>query len=105
MKRMSDRHQTDPLSILATLVTGLDEDEEVLDILNYLDLVGRQALLDDQTSPQEVYLIVRIGDEEDGNLCGKWIRRGSVPPPDEGQALNLPGQPHIGKVQDEMFAG
>jgi hypothetical protein len=104
MKRNSHRWQADLVSILATLVTGLDEEEDVQSILNYLNLVGRQALLDDQISPQEVYVIVRIGDEEDGDLCGKWIRQGSVTSRNEVQAMSRAMQAHIGNVRDGMFA-
>ena len=104
MKRISHRHESSFVSILATLVTGLDEDEEDQDILNYLELVGRQALLDDETSPLETYVIVRIGDEEDGNQCGKWIRQGSVTARNEVQAMSRARQAHIGTVRDGMFA-
>jgi hypothetical protein len=104
MRHIDETHQSDAVSILATLVTGLDEDEEPETILNYLDLIGRQALLDDQTSPNETYLIVRIGDEEDGDQCGKWIRTGSVTARNEVQAMSLARQAQIGTVRDGMFA-
>jgi len=102
--RLSHRRQTDFVSILSTLVTGLDEEEEDQTILNYLDLVGRQALLDDQTSPLEQFVIVRIGDEEDGNLCGQWIRQGSVSARNEVQAMSYANQAQIGSVRDGKFA-
>jgi hypothetical protein len=104
MKRISHSQPANPVSILATLVTGLDEDEEDQDILNYLDLVGRQVLLDDEVSPHEVYVIVRIGDEEDGDRCGKWIRAGTVTARNEVQAMSRAKQSHIGSTRDGMFA-
>src|SRR5579859_2080286 len=104
MQRLSHRRQTDLVSILATLVTGLDEGEQDQAILDYLDLVGRQALLDDQTSPLKAYVIVRIGDDEDGGLRGKWIRQGSVTARNEVQAMSYARQAQIGSVRDGMFA-
>ena len=104
MKHISHRNQSDLVGILATLVTGLDEDEDDQTILNYLDLVGRQALLDDESSPHEVYVIVRIGDEEDGDRCGKWIRQGTVTARNEIQAMSLAEQARIGSSRDGMFA-
>ena len=88
MKRIADRPPTDFVGILATLVTGLDEDETDEAIINYLDSIGRHALLEDQTSPLEEFVIVRIGDEEDGDRCDKWIRRGSVTARNEVQAMS-----------------
>jgi hypothetical protein len=104
MMRLSHKRQTDFVSILGTLVTGLDEEEEDQTILNYLDLVGRQTLLDDQTSPLEVYVIVRIGDEQDDDLCGQWIRQGSVTARNEVQAMSYARQSQIGSVRGGMFA-
>jgi len=104
MRRLHESNQSDPVSILATLVTGLDEDEEPETLLNYLDTVGRHALLSDETGPSGVFVIVRIGDEEDGDQCGKWIRRGSVTARNEVQAMSYARQAHIGNVRDGMFA-
>jgi hypothetical protein len=103
MKRIANRHQTDLVSILATLVTGLDEDETADDILNYLDTVGRHALLTDESRPLEEYVIVRIGDDEDGDRCDKWIRRGSVTAHNEVQAMSF-AKHDIGSVCDGYFA-
>ena len=104
MRRVHEKHQSDPLSILATLVTGLDEGEDDETLLNYLDTVGRHALLADESGPHEVYVIVRIGDEEDGGLRGKWIRKGSVTARNEVQAMSRAQQAHIGNSRDGMFA-
>jgi hypothetical protein len=104
MRHVHERYQSDPLSILVTLVTGLDEGEDDETLLNYLDTVGRHVLLADESGPWGVYVIVRIGDEEDGALCGKWVRAGSVTARNEVQAMSLAQQSQIGNVRDGMFA-
>jgi hypothetical protein len=50
------------------------------------------------------FVIVRIGDEEDADQCGKWIRKGSVTARNEVQAMSRAQQAHIGTVRDGMFA-